>query len=423
MVALTESRVSVEDIRRDSRLYGILLDHAFRGVRVQQLIRGALVVFVVATVLAVPPAHDRTACYVVAGLYAAWAVAIGWVSLRGGERAVRLIWLALFVDLLALGVLSVLAGQSEQSWTADVLVNAFFVIPMLASTQLRPGVAAAVTGPAVLVYLASLIAAQNANGEPWASIVLRTWVMVALSIGCVLLSWIQRSRVLTIAALVQDRTTLLGDLVDVEARARAELSEELHDGALQYVLAARHDLEDVRDGDTAAVDRIEFALGESTTLLRAKVSQLHPAVLEQAGLLRALSELVRTTAERSGLRIELNADGWNESTRSGSDDLIYAAAREFLVNVTKHAEAQTVKVSLRRDDGRIRLTVADDGKGLDAGVVGRRLAEGHVGVTSQRVRVEAAGGHLNLTPGNPGTIAEVELPDAGVADNAPAVEA
>lgn len=423
MVALPESRISVADIRRDSRLYGILLDHAYRGVRVQQLIRGALVVFVVATVLAVPPAHDRSGCYVVAGVYALWAVAIGWVSLRGGERAVRLAWLPLFVDLLALGVLSVLAGQSEQSWTADVLANAFFVIPMLASTQLRPGVAAAVTGPAVAVYLASLIAAQNANGEPWASIVLRTWVMVALSVGCVLLSWIQRSRVLTIAALVQDRTTLLGDLVDVESRARTELAEELHDGALQYVLAARHDLEDVRHGDIASLDRIEFALRESTTLLRAKVSQLHPAVLEQAGLLRSLNELVRITAERSGLRIELSADGWDESARSGADELLYAAAREFLVNVTKHAEAQTVRVSLRRDNGHIRLTVADDGKGIDAGVVGRRLAEGHVGVTSQRVRVEAAGGHFNLSPGNPGTIAEVELPDTGLATDTPALEA
>jgi two-component system, NarL family, sensor kinase len=407
--------LTVADIRRDSRLYDILIDHAYRGLRAQVLLRGALVVFVVATVLAVPPVHDRTGCYVVAGLYAAWAVAIGWVSLRGGEQAVRLIWLALFADLLALGVLSFLASASEQSWTTDVLVNGFFIIPMLASTQLRPAVAAAVTGPAVAIYLAALIAAQNANSEPWAAIALGTWVLATLSIGCVLLSWIQRSRVLTIAALVQDRTTLLGDLVDVEARARTELAEELHDGALQYVLAARHDLEAVRGGDTASLDRIEFALRESTTLLRAKVSHLHPAVLEQAGLLPALGELVRTTAERSGLRIELVADGWDESSRSADDELLYSAAREFLVNVTKHAQAHSARVSLERDNGHVRLTVADDGRGIDEAVVGRRLAEGHVGVTSQRVRVQAAGGRFSLRAGNPGTIAEVELPDTAAA--------
>jgi two-component system NarL family sensor kinase len=404
-------RLSVAEVRRDPRLLAILLEHAFRGVRVQQLLRAVLVVFVTVTVIAVPPAHFRTGCYVTVALYAASAVGIGWVSLRGGERAIRLVWLALFVDLLALGVLSVLASQSEQSWTADVLVNGFFVVPLLAGTQLRPGVAAAVAAPAVAIYLGSLIAAQNANAEPSASIVLRTVVLAGLSVACVLLSSIQRSRVLTIAALADDRTRLLGELVDVESRARGMLAEELHDGALQYLLAARQDIDDARRGDATSLDRVEFALRESAALLRAKVSQLHPAVLEQAGLLHALRELVRTTAERSELDIELVAEGLDdESARSSADYLLYSAARELLTNVTKHAHAHAVKIALQRSDGHIRLTVSDDGTGIDERVLEQRLAEGHVGVSSQRVRVMAAGGSFQLRRGERGTIGEVQLP-------------
>jgi two-component system, NarL family, sensor kinase len=403
-------RLSVAEVRRDPRLFAILLEHALRGVRVQQLLRAVLVVFVTVTVIAVPPAHYRTACYVTAALYAASALGIGWVSLRGGERAIRFVWLALFVDLLALGVLSVLASQSEQSWTADVLVNGFFVVPVLAGTQLRPGVAAAVVAPAVLVYLGSLIAAQNANAEPSASIVLRTFVLAGLGVACVLLSSIQRSRVLTIAALADDRTRLLGELVDVESRARGALAEELHDGALQYLLAARQDVDDARRGDATSLDRVEVALRESAALLRAKVSQLHPAVLEQAGLLQALRELVRVTAERNELDIELVAEGLDESMRSSADYLLYSAASELLTNVTKHARAHTVKVALQRRDARIRLTVADDGTGIDEGTLEQRLAEGHVGVSSQRVRVMAAGGSFYLRRGERGTVGEVELP-------------
>ena len=71
-------------------------------------------------------------------------------------------------------------------------------------------------------------------------------------------------------------------------RPDAILAEELHDGALQYVLAARQDLEDIRPKDGAeSFDRVDYALRESTTLLRSKVTQLHPAVLEQLGLRRA----------------------------------------------------------------------------------------------------------------------------------------
>jgi two-component system NarL family sensor kinase len=403
-------RLSIAEVRRDPRLFAILLEHALRGVRVQQLLRAVLVVFVTVTVIAVPPAHYRGACYITVALYAASAVAVGWVSLRGGERAIRLVWLALFVDLLALGMLSVLASRSEQSWTAAVLVNGFFVIPVLAGTQLRPGVAAAVVAPAVLVFLGSLIAAQNANAEPSASIVLRTFVLAGLSVACVLLSSIQRSRVLTIAALADDRTRLLGELVDVEGRARGALAEELHDGALQYLLAAGQDVDDARRGDAASLDRVEFALRESAALLRAKVSQLHPAVLDQAGLLHALRELARVTAEHSELDIELVAEGLDDSTRSSADYLLYSAARELLTNVTRHAHAQTVKISLRRHDASIHLTVADDGTGIDERVLERRLAEGHVGVSSQRVRVMAAGGSFALRRGERGTVGEVELP-------------
>ena len=71
-------------------------------------------------------------------------------------------------------------------------------------------------------------------------------MLAALSLAGVLLSWVQRSRVLTIAGLILDRGRLSTELAEVETTARRALAEELHDGALQYVLAARQDLEDAR---------------------------------------------------------------------------------------------------------------------------------------------------------------------------------
>jgi two-component system NarL family sensor kinase len=401
------------DLRDDGRLYRILLEHAFLGIRVQLLLRLALAAFVVAVVLAVPPEHKRVACDVVAGVYVCWVIAVTSFALRGGERVVRLIWLALIVDLLVLVVLCVLASRSEQSWTTDVLVNGFFVIPMLVTTQLRPGVGAAITAPTVAAYLGSLIAARHANVEPWGAIITSTGVLAALSVGCVLLSWVQRSRVLTIAGLVLDRSRLSTELAEVETTARRTLAEELHDGALQYVLAARQDLEDARLHDEPdSFDRIELALRESTTLLRSKVSQLHPSVLDSAGLRAALQDLAETAMARGRLTVRLNADGWDEARRGPTEEMLYSVARELLTNVVKHAGARTVEIGLHESGGTIRLMIADDGRGFADGVADRRLAEGHIGLASQRIRIESAGGTLRVRSGAGGTVAEVELPAA-----------
>jgi two-component system, NarL family, sensor kinase len=399
------------DLRDDRRLYRILLEHALLGIRVQLLLRLALAAFVVAVVLAVPPAHERVACDVVAGVYVCWTIAITVIASHGGERVVRLIWLALFVDLLVLVVLGVLASRSEQSWTTDVLVDGFFVIPMLATTQLRPGVGAAITVPTVAAYLGSLIAARHANVEPWAAIITSTGVLAALSLGCVLLSWVQRSRVLTIAGLILDRGRLSTELAEVETTARRTLAEELHDGALQYVLAARQDLEDARrHNEPESYDRIELALQESTALLRSKVSQLHPSVLESAGLRAALQDVADAAAARGRLTVHVNAGGWDDARRGPAEEMLYAAARELLTNVVKHAGAQTVEIGLHASGETIRLTIADDGHGFAGAIADRRLAEGHIGLASQRIRIESAGGTIRLRSGAGGTTAEVELP-------------
>ena len=414
-------RLSLEDIRKDPELLGNLLVHAYRGIRLQLLLRALLVVFMALTVVIVPPARYSGWCYLTVVIYAIWVAIVTRWSHKGGERPVQLVWLALFVDVLALAVLTVVASLSDQeSWTADILLNGFFLIPMLATTQLRPGVGAAVTVPTVLVYLASSIVARHANDEPWASVLLRTGVLAALSLGCVLLSAVQRSRVLTIARLVSDRTQLVRELGNVEAQARRDLAEELHDGALQYVLAARQDLDDVRQrGDAESFDRVDYALKESTTLLRSKVSQLHPAVLEQSGLRRAVEELARTTAARSGLTVSVAAPGWDDSWRTSADDLAYSAAREFLANAVKHADASSLRIDLGREDGSIFLTVTDDGKGIAEGELEQQLAKGHIGVASQRVRVEAAGGRFSLRPAAPGTVARVELPAVDLSPHDP----
>jgi two-component system NarL family sensor kinase len=392
-------------------LSAAVLEHANRGVRLQLVIRVVLVVFVALTVILIPPVQGAATCYALVAIYALAAVAIAAWAWRGGQVVARWAWTALFVDLLMVGTLTLLTGVSaDESWTSDVIVHGCFVLPILAATQLRPGVCAAVVVPTVIVYLVSSVATQAANEEPWQSILLRTLVLVAIGTGCVGLSRIQRSRVAAISRLLRDRDGLLDDLVQLEERERRDLSERLHDGALQYVLAARLDLDDVRDGsDPTALTRIEQALVESSRLLRSTVADLHPAVLERAGLGRAVRDLAESSA-RADLAIEVDLADWPDEVRLPADPLLYGAARELLSNVIKHADATAVLVTLRLVGDTAHLTIADDGRGITDEAVSQSVDRGHIGLYSQRLRVEAAGGTLAMTARRPGTVATVSVP-------------
>src|SRR3954469_11215946 len=129
--------LGLAELADEPQIYEILLAHGMRGVRIQVLLRFVLAAFVLLTVVLEPPADDSVACYVIAGCYAVWTVGVAAFASRGGIAVVRLIWLALFVDLIVLTAITLVASASDEvSWTADILVNGFVLVPLLAATQL-----------------------------------------------------------------------------------------------------------------------------------------------------------------------------------------------------------------------------------------------------------------------------------------------
>ena len=98
-------------------------------------------------------------------------------------------------------------------------------------------------------------------------------------------------------------------------------------------------------GDPAAVARVEQALVESSRLLRSTVTELHPAVLEHAGLSRALRDLAAAQA-RPDLTFDVELSDWPDGVRTPVDALLFSAARELLSNVVKHAEASSATLTL-----------------------------------------------------------------------------
>ena len=210
-----------------------------------------------------------------------------------------------------------------------------------------------------------------------------------------------------IAEQAAARGRLVAQALDAEERTRREISEMLHDGPLQDLLALNQELLRLEDGGEH-LDRARTGIGRAIGALREIMVDLHPVAFEVAGLESALGAVADQQARHGSFACELEID---PSADGVNDDLVIALARELLTNAAKHADASRVRVSVRRAADAILLEVADDGTGIPEGRLAAALREGHIGLASSIQRVEAVGGTLTLSPApGGGTAVAVMLP-------------
>jgi signal transduction histidine kinase/PAS domain-containing protein len=227
------------------------------------------------------------------------------------------------------------------------------------------------------------------------------------SVANLLAEGIERRRAAAdIAELAAARGRLVAQALDAEERARRSMSESLHDGALQDVLAAGHDLWAL--GDAPGADSAREMLRAVVARLRAVMVALHPTVLAYGGLDAALRAVAAQQAAVGGFELEVDVDPVAVGHR---DELLLSVARELLTNAARHARARRVAVTLRHEDGAVVLEVADDGAGMAAGRGREALAEGHIGLATSVERVAAVGGRLTVAalPAG-GTLARAVVP-------------
>jgi two-component system NarL family sensor kinase len=388
----------------------------YLGTLVQFALRVVIVIFVAVTLLCEPPNRYLSICVailavyvVIVGCWSLWALRSGWRAATASRTLVTL--LVLGADVAVLSILSVLTGfTSPEVWTSDLMAYALFLIPLIAAAQLDPTISAVMAVPTVAAFFVTRAVTKYLNEEPWASILLNTFVLAALFAASVAVSLIQRDRVGVIADLAGQRTQLLQDMLGLEKRERQAISERLHDGALQYVLVARQDMDYVRDGSVEAVDRVDTALVECSGLLRDVVRELHPEVLARSGLKAAIETLAGSISARSGLAVDIDARTWPDGLHTDADHVLYGAGREALTNVIKHARAQNIWVELEHRDGWATLRIADDGVGISEAELAQSVEGGHIGMASTRTKVLAAEGQFDVRATSPGTEVTVSIP-------------
>jgi two-component system sensor histidine kinase UhpB len=181
------------------------------------------------------------------------------------------------------------------------------------------------------------------------------------------------------------------------------MAADLHDGPIQRLTGLTIRLESAKRaaarGDwrscEAGLDTTGHQLQSEIGQLRGLMKDLRPPVLDERGLLAALTSLASETHQAAGLRVSVAATteddvGLDEELETA----LYRIAQEALTNVVKHAGASTATIALTQRDHQLEVEIADDGCGFDPE---ETSADGHFGLVTMRERAEMTGGSLSVS--------------------------
>ncbi len=223
------------------------------------------------------PEPTETGFLVAIAAFSLYAVGTLALLLLRSPSPLRAPWLAA-VDVAFAGILSFTSGGGFSQ-----LRFAFLFAPVTAAFRCRPAFTASVSGAAVVVYALQALShpSHSSRGNSLSFVVVQVVYLAWLGAGLTLLSLLLERRERAVGELSAARQWLVAEALAAEERERQRLAEDLHDHAIQNLLAARHELHDRADADPAGSDAMALAAMTATIQqLRTSISDLHPLLLD-----------------------------------------------------------------------------------------------------------------------------------------------
>ena len=221
----------------------------------------------------------------------------------------------------------------------------------------------------------------------------------------------EQKRLQTLAAANErDIRALSASLITAQEQERRRLAREIHDSLCQHLGALATEIGGIAaefPASSSAGQRLQAARKRALRAAeeaRQIASQLHPAILEDLGLPRALRDLCREFSRREGVPVKLRLIDPLPEAPIDTASCVYRIAQEALNNIAKHSHAKNIWVRLTGTP-HLRLRIRDDGIGFDPDAV---RGSGGLGLISMEERARIAGAKLSIR-GRPGQGVIVDL--------------
>lgn len=203
-------------------------------------------------------------------------------------------------------------------------------------------------------------------------------------------------------------------LMRAQEQERAWVAQEVHDDALQRIMLVLHELDEwsaqngANQTETARVSALRAELEDLSTVLRRMAYRLHPAFVQEEGIVAMLERLAADVNRAAGLRVEVRDRARPAPVLTAEQCLtVYRIAQEALSNVVRHAASDSAVVEVVSADHLLEMSIQDHGKGFDMGAA----RQAGLGLMSMTERARSAGGMLSVAshPGG-GTRIQLRLP-------------
>ena len=185
---------------------------------------------------------------------------------------------------------------------------------------------------------------------------------------------------------------------------RRRLSDEIHDGVVQWMVGAlyrinacRHNISPLNLGDLADdLTNIAMTLKQSVSELRRIIADLHPPPLEKLGLIPALRQVMNFLEEKDiTCSFELNEE--MPKFTPCEERAVFGIVQEAMTNIRKHSAATSARLRLQFHGDNVSMEVSDNGRGFQPEeVIDNQVRPSHIGLISMKERAEMIGARLQI---------------------------
>ncbi|HVU08986.1 MAG TPA: sensor histidine kinase [Verrucomicrobiae bacterium] len=192
-------------------------------------------------------------------------------------------------------------------------------------------------------------------------------------------------------------------ILSAQEDERKRISRELHDVIAQTLTGINIRLATLKkeasvntNGLNRNIARTQRLVEKSVNIVHEFARELRPAVLDDLGLIPALHSFVKLFSKRTHIHVHLKVFAGVEQLDGNQRTILYRVAQEALTNVSRHAQASRVEVSIQKLADGVCMKINDNGKSFQVEHVLNAKGRKHLGLLGMRERLEMVGGRFDV---------------------------